>query len=203
MKPVILIPCKALDRGKSRLAACLTPRSRRALCEFFLCRTLDLATATVSPAHVRVVTSDPRVVTIAGEYGVAAIADREGDLNGALECGRRRILADIGDCAALVLPIDLPLATPAALGDIAEAQHDVVIVPDEAMDGTNVLRLGPRALRRFSFSFGPHSYAAHCGIGRAAGFDVRTMSEPSLAFDIDGPEQYRRWAPENPAWTAT
>lgn len=203
MKPIILIPCKDLDRGKSRLAACLTPRSRRALCEFFLCRTLELATATVSPARVRLVTSNRRAVTIAGEYGVAAIADREGDLNGALESGRRRILADVGDCAALVLPIDLPLATPAALGDVADAPQDVVIVPDEEMDGTNVLRLGPRALRRFRFSFGPHSYAAHCAFARAAGLDLRTVSESSLAFDVDGPEQYRRWAPENPAWGAT
>ena len=47
---VILIPCKNLDRGKSRLAGCLTPRSRRALCEFFLCRTLDVATQTVAAA---------------------------------------------------------------------------------------------------------------------------------------------------------
>ena len=96
MTPVILIPCKNLDRGKSRLAACLTPRSRRALCEFFLCRTLDVATATVPPAHVRVVTSDPRVGAIAREYGVAVIADREGDLNGALERGRQSILTNAG-----------------------------------------------------------------------------------------------------------
>jgi 2-phospho-L-lactate guanylyltransferase len=200
MTPVVLVPCKDLDRGKSRLAVCLTPRSRRALCEFFLCRTLDVATATVSPANVRVVTSDPRVGAIAREYGVAVIADREGDLNEALERGRQSILTDAGDCAGLVLPIDLPLATPAALGEIAAARQDVVIVPDEAMDGTNVLRLGPRALRGFRFAFGPGSYAAHCANARAAGLAVRTVRAPSLAFDVDGPEQYRRWAPENPAW---
>jgi 2-phospho-L-lactate guanylyltransferase len=62
---VILIPCKNLDRGKSRLAGCLTPRSRRALCEFFLCRTLDIATQAVTPRQVRLVTSDRRVETIA------------------------------------------------------------------------------------------------------------------------------------------
>jgi 2-phospho-L-lactate guanylyltransferase len=202
MNPVILIPCKNLDRGKSRLAACLTPRSRRALCEFFLCRTLDLATATVPPTLVRVVTSDPRVASIAAEYGVAAIDDGKCDLNGALECSRWRILAESGDCAGLVLPIDLPLATPAALGEVVEAPQDVVIAPDEAMEGTNVLRLGPRALRQFRFSFGLHSYAAHCAFARAAGLAVRTVNEPSLALDIDGPEQYRRWAPEHPAWDA-
>jgi 2-phospho-L-lactate/phosphoenolpyruvate guanylyltransferase len=203
MRPVILIPCKNLDRGKSRLAACLSPRSRRALCEFFLCRTLDLATATVTPTSVRVVTSDPRVAAIAREYGVAAIDDGEGDLNSALECGRRRILADGGDCAGMVLPIDLPMATPAALGEIAATPQDVVIVPDEAMDGTNLLRLSRRALRGFRFSFGPHSHAAHTAFARAHGFDVITVSEPSLAFDVDGPEQYRRWAPENPAWATS
>jgi 2-phospho-L-lactate guanylyltransferase len=200
MNPIILIPCKHLDRGKSRLATCLTPRSRRALCEFFLCRTLDLATGTVPPALVRVVTSDPRVVSIAAEYGVAAIDDGGRDLNGALECSRWRILAESGDCAGLVLPIDLPLATPAALVEVAVAPQDVAIAPDEAMDGTNVLRLGPRALRQLPFAFGPHSYAAHCGLARAAGLVVRTVSEPGLAFDVDGPEQYRRWASEHPSW---
>ena len=62
------------------------------------------------------------------------------------------------------------------LGEIADAPQDVVIVPDEAMEGTNVLRLGPRALRRFPFSFGPLSYAAHCAAAHAAGFEVRTVS---------------------------
>jgi 2-phospho-L-lactate/phosphoenolpyruvate guanylyltransferase len=197
---VILIPCKNLDRGKSRLAGCLTPRSRRALCEFFLCRTLDVATQAVTPAQVRVVTSDPRVETIARDYGVAVITDRGGGLNAALEHGRRQLLAEGGGYAGLVLPIDLPRATPAELGSIVSAPQEVVIVPDEAMTGTNVLRLGTRAFCRFRFAFGIRSYAAHCAEARAAGFEAVTVETPNLAFDVDRPEQYRRWAPENPAW---
>jgi 2-phospho-L-lactate/phosphoenolpyruvate guanylyltransferase len=197
---VILIPCKNLDRGKSRLAGCLTPRSRRALCEFFLCRTLDVATQAVTPQQVRVVTSDPRVETIARDYGVAVIPDRGGGLNAALENGRRRLLAEGYAHAGLVLPIDLPLATAAELGKIASAPQEVVIVPDEAMTGTNILRLGAVAFRRFRFSFGVRSYAAHRAEARAGGFDAVTVEAPGLAFDVDHPEQYRRWAPENPAW---
>lgn len=223
MNVAILIPCKDLDRGKSRLSACLNPRSRRALCEFFLCRTLDVATRTVPPAWVRVVTSDCRVHAIAREYGVAVIDDRAGDshrtrdlptrdlhagpdphgtldLNAALDRGRHA-LVETGACAGLVLPIDLPLATAADLGAIAAASQDVVIVPDEARDGTNVLRLGPRALPAFRFSFGPRSYAAHCTHAEAAGLEVRTVTTPGLAFDVDSPEQYRRWVRENPAWS--
>jgi 2-phospho-L-lactate guanylyltransferase len=197
---VILIPCKHLDRGKSRLAGCLTPRSRRALCEFFLCRTLDVATQTVSPAQVRVVTSDPRVDAIARDYGVAVIPDRGGGLNAALENGRRQLLAEGGGHAGLVLPIDLPLATPVELSKVVSAPQEVVVVPDEERAGTNVLRVGPNAFRRFRFSFGMRSYAAHCGEARAMGFEAVTIEAPNLAFDVDRPEQYRRWAPENPAW---
>jgi 2-phospho-L-lactate guanylyltransferase len=197
---VILIPCKNLDRGKSRLAGCLTPRSRRALCEFFLCRTLDVATQAVTPRQVRLVTSDPRVEAIARDYGVAVIPDRGGGLNAALENGRRHVLAEGGARAGLVLPIDLPLATTAELGKVASAAGEVVIGPDEEMTGTNVLRLGTRAFRAFRFSFGVESYAAHCAEARAGGFEVVTFEVPNLAFDVDHPEQYRRWAAENPAW---
>ena len=197
---VILIPCKNLDRGKSRLARCLTPRSRRALCEFFLCRTLDIATQAVTRRQVRLVTSDPRVEAIARDYGVAVIPDRGGGLNAALECGRQHLLAEGGGQAGLVLPIDLPLATAAELGKIASAAEEVVIVPDEAMTGTNVLRLGAMAFPRFRFSFGVRSYAAHCAEARAGGFEAVTVEAPSLGFDVDRPDQYRRWAPENPAW---
>jgi 2-phospho-L-lactate guanylyltransferase len=196
---VILIPCKNLDRGKSRLGSCLTPRSRRALCEFFLCRTLDIATQAVTPGQVRLVTSDPRVETIARDYGVAVIPDRGGGLNAALENGRQHVLAE-GCQAGLVLPIDLPLATPAEIGKVASAAGEVVIVPDEVRTGTNVLRLGSRAFRRFRFSFGVRSYAAHRAEARAGGFEALTVEAPNLAFDVDRPEQYRRWAPENPAW---
>jgi 2-phospho-L-lactate guanylyltransferase len=197
---VILIPCKNLDRGKSRLAGCLTPRSRRALCEFFLCRTLDIATQAVGPRQVRIVTSDPRVDGIARDYGVAVIPDRSAGLNAALENGRQHVLAEGAGQACLVLPIDLPLATPAELGKVVSAAGEVVIVPDEARTGTNVLRLGARAFRRFRFSFGARSYAAHCAEARAAGFEALTIEVPNLAFDVDRPEQYRRWAPQNPAW---
>jgi 2-phospho-L-lactate guanylyltransferase len=194
MNLVVLIPCKHLDRGKSRLAACLSPRARRALCEFFLCRTLDVATRAVAPACVRVVTSDPRVAAIAAEYGTGAIPDGGAGLNGALARGRARALVDAGDCAGLILPIDLPLATPDALAGIAHATQ--AIVPDENGDGTNVLRLAPAAFRTFRFAFGPHSFAAHRATAREMGLDIPVVEDPLLMFDVDTPAQYRRWIGE-------
>ena len=188
---VVLIPCKNLDRGKSRLAADLSPRARRALCEFFLCRTLDVATRTFPSSRVYVVTSDPRASAIAAEYGAAAIPDGDDDLNGALARGRAHVLAEAGDCAGLILPIDLPRATPAALARVAHAPH--AIVPDEIGEGTNVLHLGPQAFREFRFEFGAHSFAAHRANARRMGADLQIVKDPLLTFDVDTPEQYRRW----------
>jgi 2-phospho-L-lactate guanylyltransferase len=201
MNLITLIPCKNLDRGKSRLAACLSPRSRRALCEFFLCRTLDVVTAAVGAKNVRVVTGDRRVAALAAEYGVAVIADRDADLNEALAQGRDHALAETGDRAGLVLPIDLPLATPAALARVMAAPEAAVIVPDEGADGTNILRLAPVAFRQFRFTYGPRSYAAHRAQASDLGLGVRSVHDPLLMFDVDTPEQYRRWAEHDPAWS--
>jgi 2-phospho-L-lactate guanylyltransferase len=202
MKLVVLIPCKDLDRGKSRLAGCLAARDRAALCAFFLRRTLDIAIGSLGRRCVRVVTRDRHVAAIAAEHGVGVIADNRGGLNGALEHGRDRILSEAGDCAALILPIDLPLATAAAVERIASERHAAVIVPDEHLSGTNILRLAPAALRRFPFCYGPESYARHCAAARRAGFDMRRIDDPKLMFDVDRPEQYRRWAPGDPVWRA-
>jgi len=202
MKLVVLIPCKDLDRGKSRLAGCLAPRDRAALCAFFLRRTLNVATQALGRRCVRVITGDRHVAAIAAEHGVGAIADGGGGLNGALELGRARILSEAGDCAALILPIDLPLATAAALTRITAERHAAVIVPDENLKGTNILRLSPAALRRFPFCYGPQSYARHCAAARRAGLDMRRIDNPELMFDVDRPDQYRRWAPGDPAWCA-
>lgn len=190
MTLAILIPCKNLDRGKSRLAGCLSARSRRALCEFFLCRTLDIATRVCG--RVYVVTADPRVAAIAAEYGAGTIADGDTDLNGALACGRAHVLAEFGDCAGLVLPIDLPRATPAALARICAAPD--VIVPDEDRDGTNVLALAPGPFRAFSFAYGPRSFAAHRCEAHARGTAIRIAEDPALMFDVDTPAQFERWA---------
>jgi 2-phospho-L-lactate/phosphoenolpyruvate guanylyltransferase len=103
------------------------------------------------------------------------------------------VLAEKGDCAALILPTDLPLATPAALARLVEARDEAIIVPDEAAAGTNVLRLGRRVLRRFRFVYGPHSYRRHRAEARALGFSLRAVHDPVLKFDVDGPEEYRRW----------
>ncbi|MGH8598980.1 MAG: hypothetical protein ACREXT_20220, partial [Gammaproteobacteria bacterium] len=51
--------------------------------------------------------------------------------------------------------------------------------------GSNALALSPPDL--IPFQFGHESFQAHCSAARAAGAEVRVLTLPGLAFDIDTP----------------
>jgi 2-phospho-L-lactate/phosphoenolpyruvate guanylyltransferase len=191
---IILIPCKSLDQGKSRLSAALDVHARRALCEFFLYRTLAMACTLVASARIYVVTADPHVVEIAGRYGVSILADSGVDLNGALEEARGAIAARHADMEGLlIMPIDLPLSTSSSLSSFVAEPGDIVIVPDESATGTNLLLLRHASARKFQFRFGPDSYDAHCGLANEAHLALRTVRDHSLSFDVDLPEHLWQW----------
>ena len=113
-----------------------------------------------------------------------------GDLHSGSEnsrCGNGR------EASALILPIDLALATADAVARAIVKDADVALAPDEQRRGTNLLHIGPRALRGFRFAFGIDSLPAHRHWAEQAGFRVATIDDPLLAFDIDRPEDYDRW----------
>lgn len=191
---IILIPCKSLDQGKSRLSAALDVHARRALCEFFLCRTLAMACTLIAPTRIYVVTADRHVVKIAGRYGASVLADSSFDLNRALEEARAAIAARHADMEGLlIMPIDLPLSTSYSLSSAVAERGDVVIVPDETGTGTNLLLLRHASARTFQFRFGLDSYDAHCSLAKEAHLALRTVRDDSLSFDVDLPEHLWRW----------
>lgn len=190
----ILIPCKDLDRGKSRLAPQLDPAARRALCESFLARTLALATTIASATAVHLVTGDPAAVAIAAHHGVRSLPDDGADLNAALAQARVRLLAELSHPSdVLILPIDLPDATPDALADLLASSATVAIAPDRERQGTNVLRLRATALADFPFAFGAGSFARHCAAAESMKLTLQVVADPRLAFDIDQPSHYDDW----------
>jgi 2-phospho-L-lactate guanylyltransferase len=190
----IVVPCKNLDVGKSRLSACLNSPARREFCERLLTRTLEQAVALVAPTQIWVVTSDLDAAAIARQFSVDQVADPGGGLNAALENARATLLAKIAyKSAILILPIDLPFASPDAISNVLSCAGDIVIVPDESGTGTNVLLLRSPALRNFSFAYGLGSYAAHVAAARARGLTIETFKDWRLAFDIDEPAQYTAW----------
>ena len=190
----ILIPCKSLDAGKSRLSNCLDNGSRRSLCKQLLTTSLKKALSMAPPTQVHIVTADPEAIIIAAQLGIGALHDSGGGLNAALEVSRNILLtATKGKSALLTLPIDLPYASADAIGNVIACAGEVVIAPDEIGTGTNLLLLRHAALQHLPFCYGPNSAMAHHKAARSLGLDVAIVKDRRLAFDVDGPAQYAAW----------
>ena len=189
----IIIPCKSLDRGKSRLAKCLVPSMRLQFCKELLVRTLRLAVQIVDPAQVLVVSPDAAARKIAESFRVGSLMDPGRHLNSALNVARRSLLARRPHLDVMIVPIDLPLASTSSLSALVRLTEDVVIAPDRRNSGTNVLLLRKAAFDRFVFSYGVDSCAAHVACARQNRLSVGIFESESLAFDIDEPENYLAW----------
>jgi 2-phospho-L-lactate guanylyltransferase len=189
----ILVPCKDLSRGKSRLSPGLDAAARRSLCEMFLRRTLALAVGMVGAPGVRLLTSDPDAREVARGFGIPTIADEGGGLNAALRGARTGLIADATVVSVVILPIDLPCAREPSLRSVMDAAGDVVIVPDRDRHGTNVLRLSRAALGDFTFCYGANSFTAHRAAAERLGFSPAVIWDDDLAFDVDEPDDYRLW----------
>ncbi|SDT23498.1 2-phospho-L-lactate guanylyltransferase [Bradyrhizobium canariense] len=190
----ILIPCKALTRGKSRLASVLSDESRHQLCRSFLLRSLELARSIIIPDHIGIVSDDPEVLSIGQSCGALSVLDTGNGLNKALEDGRLDLLK-ARPCVKrlLVMPIDLPLCTSSAVKAFAKNSEDVALAADRSGVGTNMICLSPKALNKFSFRYGNNSLASHRQEAADQRLSMSIVDEFYLGFDIDEPDHYKRW----------
>lgn len=191
--PLVLIPCKSLAFGKSRLSALLDAGEREALCRDLLINTLRLAIDAFGATNVCLVSADLVAELIAKGVGVETYSKEWPDLNAALSGIREELVTDTYWNEIIVLPIDLPLATKAVIQSIAGEQVEITIVPDRKERGTNVLAIRGGALRDFPFAYGEGSFSTHRQIAAERGWGVSVRRIPELAFDIDEPEDYLEW----------
>jgi 2-phospho-L-lactate guanylyltransferase len=82
-----------------------------------------------------------------------------------------------------VLVAHADLADPRGLAVLAE-WGGVVLVPDRKLDGTNAIIVPARS--RFSFSYGPGSFARHLSEAERAG-ELHVINDNGLALDLDEP----------------
>jgi 2-phospho-L-lactate/phosphoenolpyruvate guanylyltransferase len=173
--------------AKSRLAPVLDVRQRERLAEAMLA---DVVSACVSAglAGPVVVTEAPAARERFAGRGFPTPADAGTDMNDAARAGIAAAAA-AGAGAVLVLPGDVPLASPADLITLtAWATHGATVVgvaTDRSGQGTNALLLRPPdAIRPW---FGPRSAERHRTLARRAGATVFVHRPPTLAFDVDTP----------------
>ena len=188
MRTLAILPIKSFSRAKQRLRSGLAPELRESLAEAMFRDVLAALDASAAIAHVAVVTDGELPAELAREHGAVVLEDREHSHNGAARIGIALALGD-GFDRALLVPGDCPALDSGELDALLArpvSPPSALIVPDRHGTGTNALLLTPPDA--LPPSFGPGSCARHVELARAAGTHPEVLEVPSLALDVDTPE---------------
>lgn len=172
-----LVPLKALDHAKSRLAGVLSPEERAELMRSLLERVVGV----VHEAGIERVT----VVTPGSLNGYEIWPDGGLPWNDALAAATAQVVT-----APLVAIVsaDLPLLQSEEVAELVEAVPERGIAIARAHDGgTNAVAMRPPGLVGTHFGE-PASAAVHAGLV----VDHVVLDLPGLAFDVDTPEDLAR-----------
>lgn len=202
----VIVPAKPLAEAKSRLADLLPVQQRQNLAFHLLQRSLQTLTRLkerVTYVKVLVVSSDPILLQEADKCNFVALFDadfaNEGDstvrLNKALTRAARWCYNQSPAASLLILPADLPCLSLEDLAKLLELATNLpenkklLIVSDNAKNGTNALFIQPPDLLNFNFYFGPDSFAAHLKQAQLV-VQPQICYFPNLAFDLDYPQDF-------------
>ncbi len=193
LSTVAVVPLKAPDGAKSRLAESLELAERQELARWMATRTLSALRASGMIAQLAVVSPDETTLAWAREQGAIPIVQTAGDLNAGLALGRAWAEEQHADALLITLG-DLPLLAPgevAAFVALADNHKRLIaLAPDDAGQGTNALLARPPALAPLAFGVG--SLAHHQALARAAAVEPLLFPSPGFGFDVDTPEDVRR-----------
>lgn len=180
-----ILPVKSLARAKGRLTDALGDDARRELAEALFEDALILCAATEGISWW-IVSDDETVRSRAERAGLGSIADRGTGLNDALR-GSVELVQKEGASSVLVLPCDIPLATPEDVADILDtgATSDLVVVPSWGDGGTNALYLSPPDV--IEPRFGTASLSAHVSLAAERGLRCSVLPLERLELDLDTP----------------
>lgn len=184
-----IVPVKPMRAGKSRLAKVLSEEDRATLNRYLLTHTVDTLKSIADIEQVLVVSRDKAALALARDHGARTVQeDGAPHLNVAL--ARATFVAKAYNThGVLVIPADLPLITSEDIHAMLECAYDppvVVVAPDHRREGTNALLIAPPGL--IEYDFGHNSFERHCERAREAGARLEICNLPSLAFDVDWPE---------------
>jgi 2-phospho-L-lactate guanylyltransferase len=184
-----VVPVKPLRRGKSRLAGVLSDEERNSLNRKLLTHTLDTLIELPELEQVLVVSRDPEALALARYRGARTVLeDGAPHLNVALTRATM-IATTYAARGVLILPADLPQISAVDIQTMIKAGQDppaVVIAPDYRREGTNALLVNPAGL--IQYDFGPNSFERHVDQAESKGAEVTVLDLPSLAHDVDLPE---------------
>jgi len=173
----VLVPVKAFDQAKHRLAPALGAAARADLARSMATNVVSVA----APLPVWVVCDDDEVAAWAAEAGATVLWRPGRGLNAAVSDGVEH-LAGLDFDQVIVAHADLPHALDLAW--VADFDG-VTLVPDRHDDGTNVVSVATSA--GFQFAYGPASFARHVAEAGRLGLAVRVERSARLGWDVDLP----------------
>jgi 2-phospho-L-lactate guanylyltransferase len=184
VRTAAVLPVKSFSRAKQRLGEAVGGGEREELAGAMVRDVLAALAAVPELDDVVVVTAEA-VAARAAENALVVHDPEEAGQSAAAARGIDAALARGAD-RALLVPGDCPALDPREVSALLRSDADVVIVPDRHGTGTNALLLHPPAV--MAPSFGAGSFARHAALARAAGAQVKVRELPSLALDVDTPD---------------
>lgn len=187
MRLAIVVPIKSFGAAKHRLDGLLERSERVRLARAMAEDVLETAASTHGYG-LFAVSDDPEALTLARRFGIEPIEDRAAaGQSAAVRQGFDAAWAR-GFSAAATIPGDVPGVRIEDLQALCtyRPEVEVVLAPDRDGVGTNGLRLVlPHAI---ALRFGEDSLALHQAEAVRAGRSLAVLSLPSLAMDLDRPE---------------
>ncbi len=191
---MILVPIKNLSGAKQRLSSVLSAEERFALAQAMCEDVLQTLAQWGRRPPVALVTGDPFARDLAERFNFEVIADDANAGETSAIAMATSVCRERGADSTLVIPADIPLVEIDDLQKIADAAppQGTVLVTDAACRGTNAAWRSPADL--FPLRFGNDSFLPHLAAARATGLPCVTLELPSLARDVDRPEDLRELA---------
>ena len=185
---IAIVPVKRLAEAKQRLSRVLSPDQRRQLVLTMLGDVLGALRQSPGISGILVVSRDSDVANLARSHGARiGIEPDAADLNAAIAYGLD-LAHRAGATRAVIVPGDVPLATPADFAAVlaaASSRETAVLAPASDGDGSNALLLPLPA--PFALAYGPASAQRHQAIARKAGIRMAIVNSDGLGRDIDTP----------------
>lgn len=189
-----LIPIKGFARGKSRLSEVLAPQERAQLARTLFEHVVQVLRECPDIDAIAAVSDSSEARAHAESLGVLALCDAEGNrgladvVNAALQALELR-----GASSVVVCMSDLPNLTVEDLAAVVRALHhrDVVLVPDLARRGTNVIAVKPATVLPSCLGH-EDSLERHRARAGELGLRVSVQLSNGIGFDVDRPVDLER-----------
>ena len=189
MNTCAVIPVKAFDNAKQRLAPVLSSEERQALSYAMLEDVLTAVEACALIDEMVIVTNDPKAADMAAHFQARTLAEpsRPGLIAAVTEAAES--LEAAGVERMVFLPGDVPMVTPEELEIVLDgfvpSEAGLSIVPASDLGGTNCLLASPPTL--IPFQFGVDSFRKHLSAAHDVGIEATVLKLPGLGLDIDTP----------------